>query len=159
MGSTDECHRLECTTHIFADELGALIVPSIDKDLIKIIEFIDRKGIQIVQNLLEYSHRWKQPINVSRTVVQFFHNQIVHSIVEIHMGNKLLENVGPFIYFGCCWTDKLSLASSALNLNGWRKRNTWQRKYWGNICSHTAFLFLRGYFPSCWCLEIVIKKQ
>ncbi len=52
----------------------------------------------------------KQPINVSKTVLQLFHTQVKPPIVEIFMGDKLLENVRSFKYLGFHWTDKLSRA-------------------------------------------------
>jgi hypothetical protein len=42
------------STHIFADDLSVLIVPPIDKDLSKMMEFLKWKGFQICHNLLEY---------------------------------------------------------------------------------------------------------
>jgi hypothetical protein len=98
------------STHIFADDLCVLIVPPINKDLSKMMEFLKRKGSQICHNLLEYSNSWKQPVNVTKTVVQLVHNQVVRPAIQIHMGEKLLENVRAFKYLGFHWTDKVSLA-------------------------------------------------
>ncbi len=44
-------------THIFADDLNVLIVPPINKDLEKMVAFINWKGTQICQKLLDYSIR------------------------------------------------------------------------------------------------------
>jgi hypothetical protein len=98
------------STHIFADDLSVLITPPVNKDIKKMLDFINKKGTQICQNLLEYSRRWRQPINTSKTVVQLFHNQVERPEVNIYMGEKLLENVRAFKYLGFHWTDKLSLA-------------------------------------------------
>jgi hypothetical protein len=81
-----------------------------DKDINKMVAFINRKGTQVYQKLLDYSIRWKQPINVSKTAVQLFHTQVRRPVVEMYMDEKLLENVRSFKYLGFHWTDKLSLA-------------------------------------------------
>ncbi len=81
-----------------------------DTDINKMVAFINRKGTQVYQKLLDYSIRWKQSINVSKTVVQLFHTEVRRPIVEIYMGEKLLESVRSFKYLGFHWTDKLPLA-------------------------------------------------
>ncbi len=54
---------------MFADDLRALLVPPIDKDINKMMEFIEKKGTQVSQNLLEYSCTLKQSINVSKIAI------------------------------------------------------------------------------------------
>jgi hypothetical protein len=56
-----------------------------DKDINKMVAFINRKGTQVYQKLLDYSIRWKQPINVSKTAILLFHTQVRRPIVEIYM--------------------------------------------------------------------------
>jgi len=148
-------------THIFADDLSVLIVPPINRDLNKMVAFINWKGTQICQKLLDYSIRWKQPINVSKTVVQLFYTQVKPPIVEIYMGDKLLENVSSFKYLGFHWTNKLSLAPtvdqclekiqrSFIKLK-WLKRNKHVTKDVLRICffaySFPFFAWLFPFFP------------
>jgi hypothetical protein len=97
------------STHLFADDLSTLIVPPIHKDYQEMIKFINSAGTQICQNLYEYSIRWKQPINISKTVVQIFHTQGKQPEVEIKMNNIKLETVRIFKYLGFTWSDKMSL--------------------------------------------------
>jgi hypothetical protein len=89
-----------CSTHIFADDLCALVVPPIGKSLAKMVEYINRKVTEICKNLYDYSLKWKQPINVKKTVVQLFHTQVDTPEVQVFMGGKELECVKKFKYLG-----------------------------------------------------------
>ena len=104
---------VKCTgafsTHLFADDLCTLIVPPIQKNYRDMLKFIDKTGTKICENLFEYSCRWKQPININKTVYQVFHTQVKKPQVEIRMNDSLLEPVRSFKYLGFTWTDKLSL--------------------------------------------------
>ena len=64
------------STHLFADDLSTLITPPIQKSCQDMITFINSAGTRICQNLFDYSIKWKQPINISKTVVQIFHSQV-----------------------------------------------------------------------------------
>ena len=95
--------------HLFADDLCTLITPPIQKDYQEMIKFINVAGSEVCQNLLEYAEKWKQSINISKTVVQAFHSQINRPIIEIKMNKNVLENVRVFKYLGFTWIDKISL--------------------------------------------------
>lgn len=97
------------STHLFADDLSTLITPPIQKNYQDMIKFIQSAGTRICQNLFQYSIKWKQPINVSKTVVQIFHSQVKKPVVSLRMNNTELETVTSFKYLGFTWTDKLSL--------------------------------------------------
>mgnify|MGYP001151580594 FL=1 len=97
------------STHLFADDLCTLITPPIHTELPEMIKFINSAGSRICQNLYEYSVKWKQPINIEKTVVQIFHSQVKRPKVTIEMNNYRLETVRSFKYLGFTWTDKLSL--------------------------------------------------
>ena len=97
------------SSHLFADDLCTIITPPIQKDYQEMIKFINVAGSEVCQNLLEYAEKWKQPINISKTVVQTFHSQINRPIIEIKMNKNVLENVRVFKYLGFTWTDKISL--------------------------------------------------
>jgi hypothetical protein len=97
------------STHLFADDLSTLIVPPIQKNQKEMMKFINLAGSQVCQNLFEYSIKWKQPINVSKTVVQIFHSQPKQPEVDIKMNNAKLDTVKSFKYLGFTWTDKMSL--------------------------------------------------
>ncbi len=96
-------------THIFADDLCTLIIPPVQKKYQEMISFINTMGSKIGQNLFEYSKYWKQPINISKSVVQVFHSQVETPTVEVKMNKEKLETVKTFKYLGFSWTDKLSL--------------------------------------------------
>jgi hypothetical protein len=158
------------STHIFADDLSVLITPPVNKDIKKMLDFINKKGTQICQNLLEYSRRWRQPINTSKTVVQLFHNQVERPEVNIYMGEKLLENVRAFKYLGFHWTDKLSLAptvnsclekiqKSYIKLK-WLKRNRHITTEVLRTCFFpTVSPSSHGYFLFSLCFQCLIKNH
>lgn len=97
------------STHLFADDLYTLITPPVHRDLHKMMEFINSAGTEVCQNLYNYSIKWKQPINIGKSVVQLFHSQVRKPEVNIRMNNNKLEVVKSFKYLGFTWTDKLSL--------------------------------------------------
>ena len=123
------------------------------------IEFISIEGTNVCRKrFFEYSNRWKQPINVSKTVVQIFHSQVRQPQVEIFMGGKQLETVRSFKYLGFTWTDKLSLKptvnkclesiqKSYVKLK-WLKRNKNISTEVLRLCFFAySFPFFTGIFP------------
>jgi hypothetical protein len=72
-------------------------------------KFLNTVGSRICDNLLEYSRKWQQPINVNKTVYQVFHAQVKNFELQVTMENVPLERVKTFKYLGFTWTDKLSL--------------------------------------------------
>jgi hypothetical protein len=42
-----------CSTHMFADDLCSLVVSPIEKNLQKILNFLEKKGTEICQNLYD----------------------------------------------------------------------------------------------------------
>ena len=107
------CDLIKCigahSGHIFADDLCVLIRPPISKKLAPMIEFLEKEGTRICDRIFAYSKKWKQPINVSKTVAQVFHTQIKKPLLNIEMDGKKLEVVNEFKYLGFTWTDKVSL--------------------------------------------------
>jgi hypothetical protein len=100
------------STHIFADDLSTLVVPPIQKHYQEMLKFINSAGSRVCQSLFEYSVKWKQPINVNKTVVQIFHSQVKIPEVEILMNNTKLETVKTFKYLGFEWSNKMSLKTT-----------------------------------------------
>jgi hypothetical protein len=96
-------------SHIFADDLNVLITPPIHKKIKPMIKYLEEEGTRICNNIAKYSRIWKQPINLSKTVVQVFHSQVEYPVVNIYMEEQQLEAVKEFKYLGFTWTDKLSL--------------------------------------------------
>jgi len=91
------CDLIKCigahSGHIFADDLCVLIRPPISKKLAPMIEFLEKEGTRICDRIFAYSKKWKQPINVSKTVAQVFHTQIKKPLLNIEMDGKKLEVV------------------------------------------------------------------
>jgi hypothetical protein len=62
-------------SHIFPDDLNILISSRICREIKSMIKFLE-EGTKICNKIANYSKRWKQPINPSKTVVQIFHSQV-----------------------------------------------------------------------------------
>ncbi|CAF4436062.1 unnamed protein product [Rotaria sp. Silwood2] len=82
--------------HLFADDLCVLIRPPLEAKLTPMIEYLEREGTKICEQILEYSKKWKQPINISKTVAQLFYTQIKKPIVKIEMYGQRIEFVNEF---------------------------------------------------------------
>ena len=107
------CDLVAClgahSAHIFADDLSVLIRASIQKSFTALTRYLEIEGSRICDNIAAYSKRWKQPINVSKTVAQIFYSQVRMPLVEIYMLGQKLDTVTSFKYLGFTWTSKLSL--------------------------------------------------
>ena len=98
--------------HIFADDLDILIRPPIMKNLAPMIQYLEKEGTRICNQVYAYSKKWKQPINVSKTVAQLFHTQVKRPVVNVTMNGEKIELVKEFKYLGFTWTDRLALKST-----------------------------------------------
>lgn len=97
------------SSHIFADDLSVIITPPISKGIKLMIKFLEEEGTKICNKIANYSKKWKQPINLSKTVVQIFHSQVQNPVVNVYMEGQRLEIVKEFKYLGFIWTNKMSL--------------------------------------------------
>lgn len=95
--------------HIFADDLCVIIRPPILIKLESMVEHLEREGTRVCDQVYEYSKRWKQPINITKTVAQLFYTQIRKAIVNLKMNGQQIKIVNEFKYLGFTWTSKLSL--------------------------------------------------
>ena len=73
------------------------------------IEYLEREGTKICNQISEYARKWKQPINVSKTVAQIFFSQVTIPRINITMDGQKIKVVKSFKYLGFTWTSKLSL--------------------------------------------------
>ena len=73
------------------------------------IQYLENEGTRICNQVYAYSKKWKQPINVSKTVAQLFHTQVKRPVVNVSMNGEKIELVKEFRYLGFTWTDRLSL--------------------------------------------------
>ena len=71
------------------------------------IKFLEDEGTKVCNKIAHYSKKWKQPINISKTVVLIFHSQVQNPIVVVYMRGQRLEK--EFKYLGFTWTNKMSL--------------------------------------------------
>ena len=97
------------SVHLFADDLNVLIRPPILKNFAPMIEYLERGGSKICNQISEYARKWKQPINVSKTVAQIFFSQDTIPRINITMDGQKIKVVKSFKYLGFTWTSKLSL--------------------------------------------------
>ena len=96
------------SSHVFADDLNVLISPPICREMKPMIKFLEEEGTKICNKIAAYSKKWKQPVNLSKTVVQVFHSQVKHIIVDVYMEGRRLNLVKEFKYLGFTWTNKMS---------------------------------------------------
>ena len=82
------------------------------KSLSRMMEYMGQEETRICHSLVEYSKKWKQPINVQKTVGQIFYTRIEQSKIELYMAEQCLKLVNKFKYLGFTWTSKLSLKST-----------------------------------------------
>ena len=88
------CDLIKCigahSGHLFADDLNLLMRTSIMKSLSRMMEYMEQEGTRICHSLVEYSKKWKQPINVQKTVGQLFYTQIEQPKIELRMAEQCL---------------------------------------------------------------------
>ena len=74
------CDLIACagahSCHVFADDLNILISPPIGRDLKQMIDFLEVEGSKVCDKIANYSKKWKEPINVAKTVAQLFYTQV-----------------------------------------------------------------------------------
>ena len=73
------------------------------------IKFLEDEETKVYNKIAHYSKKWKQPINISKTVVQIFHSQVQNPIVDVYTRGQRLELVREFKYLGFTWTNKMFL--------------------------------------------------
>ncbi len=110
---------VKCTdafsTHIFADDPNVLIRATIEKKLEPMLQFLEKEGTKVCNELFQYARRWKQSINVSKLVYQVFYSQINLRFLIVTMNNIPLEYVNDFEYLGYNWTSKLFMRKTVEN--------------------------------------------
>ena len=97
------------SAHLFADDLSVLIRASLQKPYQELVKFLGIEGTGVCDRIASYSCRWKQPINVAKTVAQVFYNQGKKPVVDISMLGAKIQVVDTFKYLGFTWSSKLCL--------------------------------------------------
>jgi len=117
------------SAHIFADDLSVLIRPPITKKFAPMMQYLEKEGTRICNQIYAYSIKWKQPLNVSKTVAQIFHTQVNIPVINITMNKEKIELVKEFKYLGFTWTDKLSLKPTVYKCIGNIQRSLGKLKW------------------------------
>jgi len=158
------CDLIACTgahsSHLFADDLSVLIRPPIQKKLCPMIEYLTQEGTRVCNKISAYSKRWKQPINVSKTVAQLFYPQVKMPVVSITMDGHRINMVKEFKYLGFTWTNELSLKPTVdrclENIQKSLGKLKWLRS--GRIVSKVVLrqvFFCLQFSPSCLALPFL----
>ncbi len=96
------CDLVTCigahSSHIFADDLNILITPPICRGIKPMIKFLEEEGTRVCNEIANYSKKWKQPINLSKSVVQVFHLQVQNPVVNVYMKSQRLQLIKEFKY-------------------------------------------------------------
>ncbi len=79
------------------------------------LQFLEAEGPKICNRLYDYAYRWKQPINIGKTVYQIFHSRVNRLPSTTTMRNTPLEYIKDLTYLGCRWTSKLAIYKSVSN--------------------------------------------
>ena len=102
------------SSHIFADDLSVLIRAPIQKSFASLVKYLEVEGSKVCDRIAAYAIRWKQPINIGKTVAQLFYSQIRKPKVDIFMLGQKIAIVDTFKYLGFTWTSKLSLRPTVI---------------------------------------------
>ena len=89
------CDLIKCIG-AHSGHLFVLIRVPIMKSLSRMMEYMGQEGTRICHSLVEYSKKWKQPINVQKTVGQLFYTQIEQPKIERYMAEQCLKLVNKF---------------------------------------------------------------
>ena len=73
------------------------------------IEYLEREGTKICNQISEYARKYKQSINVSKTVAQIFFSQVTIPRINVTMDGQQIKLAKSFKYLAFTWTSKLSL--------------------------------------------------
>lgn len=79
------------TLAIFADDLCVVVTPPISIKLVPMLEFLEREGSRVRQQIYDYARTWKQPINIEKTVGQLFYTQVKKASINLEMNGQKLE--------------------------------------------------------------------
>jgi hypothetical protein len=147
--------------HLFADDLSVLIRAPLQKPFPSLVKFLEIEGSKVCDRIAEYSCRWKQPINVGKSVAQIFYSQIKEPVVDIRMLGQKIATVNSFKYLGFTWTSKLSLkptvnrclenVQSSLRKLRWLRigktvsKEVLRRCFFSYVFPHLAWIF--PFFP------------
>jgi hypothetical protein len=82
------------------------------KTLVSMLQYLEKEGTKTCNQVHAYCRKWKQPMNISKTIAQLFHTQVKRSRVNVMTNSEKIELVTQFKYLGFTWTDRLSLKST-----------------------------------------------
>jgi hypothetical protein len=97
--------------HLFADDLSILFAPSSTMSSSNMINSLTDQMKHVLLRLINYSIKWKQPINFNKTYWTLFHRQVDPQIPDIVCEGYKIEHVKKFKYLGTILDAKLSFTA------------------------------------------------
>ncbi|CAF2851717.1 unnamed protein product [Rotaria sp. Silwood2] len=97
--------------HLFADDLAILFSLSPSMSSSNMINALANQIKHVLLHLINYSIKWKQPINFSKICWILFNRQVVPQIPNIICNGHNIEHVKKFKYLGTILDAKLSFTA------------------------------------------------
>ncbi|CAF3412555.1 unnamed protein product, partial [Rotaria sp. Silwood2] len=97
--------------HLSADDLAILFSPSSSMSSSNMINALTDQLKHALIRLIDYSIKWKQPINFSKRYWMLFHRQAVPQIPNIICEGHNIEHAKKFKYLGTILDAKLSFTA------------------------------------------------
>ena len=86
--------------HLFADDLGLIIVASRWWRRSEFTLRMQQLGQQVLNEVQYYANQWKQPINCSKTKWQWIHRRVCMSSLTLQIGQYTLSRTSLFKCLG-----------------------------------------------------------
>jgi hypothetical protein len=97
--------------HLFADDLAILFSPSSSMSSSNMIHTLTNQVKQVLTRLINYSIKWKQPINFKKTYWTLFNRQVAPQIPTVICEGHTIEHIKKVKYLGTILDAKLSFSA------------------------------------------------
>jgi hypothetical protein len=100
-------YLIDCTFHLFADDLAIVISGSLEKRFSLNINEIQEKANEVMNKLEKFSSDLLLPVNVAKTKAMLVHSVVSPTYPKIQCMNQNIEYVKTFKYLGAYISMKL----------------------------------------------------